>query len=83
MKTPGEKILQAVEEEKAREQYETEKVLKSADTRVIMQALYDRGVTIKEIFGAFYELEEAGNGRTMDVEDAQLAFTYPDRGDCF
>lgn len=45
----------------------------SEDTRLQIKKLYDAGVTYKQIFGVYYELEEASNGRLMDVEDVKLA----------
>lgn len=47
--------------------------LSKADTRLMAKELYERGVSIRDIFGIYYELEEAGNGRSMTVEDAELA----------
>lgn len=62
-------MLEAVEEEKAREDWE----LGHFDTQMLVTELYARGVSIKDIFGRYYEFEAAGDARTMDVEDAELA----------
>lgn len=62
-------LLDAVEEEKARESWE----LSRFENQDLITELYTRGVSIKTIFGRYYEFEEAGNGRTMAVEDAELA----------
>lgn len=47
--------------------------LEHVDSRLLIAELYARGVSIKDIFGLYYELEEMGNGRTMTVEDAAIA----------
>lgn len=62
-------LRDAVEEEKAREAWE----LGRFDNQMLITELYSRGVSIKDIFGRYYEFEAAGDGRTMDIEDAELA----------
>lgn len=47
--------------------------LEHVDTTLLVQELYARGVPISRVFGLYYEIEEASNGRTMTVEDAILA----------
>lgn len=48
------------------------KELESFESRALIKELYQRGVPMKDVFGAYYELEEAADARTMDIEDAQL-----------
>lgn len=67
------RLLDAVADEKAYKDYETERALQEAEVAVIVKALYDRNIPFSYIFGRYYEFEEAGNGRMMTVEDAQLA----------
>lgn len=55
-----------MEEEKATD-------LTVVDTAYLINELYMRGVTIQDIFGRYYELEIAGDGRSMYVEDANYA----------
>lgn len=78
----GKKLLEALEQEKAQASWEEQKVLENADARVMIKALYDRGVPYSTIFGTYYELEEAGNGRMITVEDARLAGHPPVEMDC-
>lgn len=40
------------------------------DNRNVIKTLYERGVSLQDIFAVYYELEEAANGRTITVEDA-------------
>lgn len=47
--------------------------LEHVDTTMLITELYARGVPISRVFGLYYEIEEAYNGRTMTVEDAILA----------
>lgn len=72
------KLSDAFAEQKAHEEYEREKALKTADSSELIATLYNRGVSIKTIFGQYYEMEEADNARTMDVEDAVLAGAVDD-----
>lgn len=65
--------LHSQEAEDAQERMSNESGAEKVDTRVLAKILYDRGVKIEDIFAVYYELEEAGNGRSMDVEDARLA----------
>lgn len=76
IETASDRLMTALEEQEAfdaMKKAEDEQVIRDADTLGLVRALYDRGTTIKQIFGLYYEFEEAGNARTMDVEDAQLA----------
>ena len=66
-------LLDAVEAEKAMKKNDIEKSIKESESVYLIEELYLRGVTIKEIFGRYYEFEAASDGRTMDVEDAELA----------
>lgn len=68
------KLIDAVEEEKARQAYEEAQALSQADTAVLCKTLYDRGVPLKNIFGHYYAFEEQANGRTIDIEDMLLSF---------
>jgi hypothetical protein len=43
------------------------------DSDVMINELYERGVTIRDIFGKFYEREAAADARTMLIEDAELS----------
>ena len=65
--------VRSQEAEDAQERMSNESSAEKVDTRVLAKILYDRGVKIEDIFAVYYELEEAGNGRSMDVEDAILA----------
>ena len=47
--------------------------LEHVDTSLLIAEMYARGVPISHIFGLYYAMEEAGNARTMTVEDAILA----------
>lgn len=47
--------------------------LEHVDTSLLISELYARGVPISRVFGLYYEIEQAYNGRTMTVEDAILA----------
>lgn len=49
-------------------------MLDNIDSQLLMMELYNRGVTIRDIFGAYYEMEETNNNRSMTVEDAELAY---------
>jgi hypothetical protein len=66
------KLIDAVEEEKAWQAYEEAQALQQADTAVLCKTLYDRGVPLKNIFGHYYAFEEQANGRTIDIEDMLL-----------
>lgn len=61
------------EEDDAWMAYVKDTEIAQADNVRLIKELYDRGVTIRDIFGRYYEFEEAGNGRTMTVEDVLLA----------
>lgn len=69
----GTKLGDAFAEEKARAEYEKEKVLDNVDSSELIAVLYKRGVKFSTIFGQYYEMEEMDNARTMTVEDAILA----------
>lgn len=56
-------------------------VLTVVPTDVLVQELYIRGTTIKEIFGQYYEMDEMGSSLT--VEDAVLAGFTPTYGKVF
>lgn len=43
------------------------------DSQLMIMELYQRGVTIRDIFGAYYEIEAANDGRSLTVEDAELS----------
>lgn len=74
-------LIDIVTSEKERERAEEEWQLSKYGSENLIQELYRRGVSVKDIFGRYYEMEEAGNARTMDVEDAQLTFPTGDDKD--
>lgn len=43
------------------------------ETDIIVNELFERRVSIKDIFGKYYEREVAADGRSMTLEDAELA----------
>lgn len=47
--------------------------LASVDSSVLIATLYIRGVTIRDIFGRYYEFDEQSSQATLTVEDAELA----------
>lgn len=49
---------------------------KELSSEVMMQELYNRGITISDLFGFYYTLEANGDGR-LTIGDAQLAFGTP------
>lgn len=75
-------LLEAVAEEKAYQEYETQKVLENTDVSTLVKVLYDRHVPFSTVFGRYYELEEQGNARMMTVEDARLAGFGGETVDC-
>lgn len=54
-------------------QYETEKALHEASTTQLIDELFNRGVSYRDIWGGYYEREVAGESRLLTVEDARLA----------
>ena len=75
VKTSQQLLLEAIEENEAAdalEAIEAERHIEKADSRILMKALYERGVKLKDIFGAYYELEAMADARTIDVEDTLL-----------
>lgn len=75
VKTPHQRLLEAVEEQAAAdalEVMEAERAINKADSRVLAKELYNRGFKLKDVFSVYIELEEAGNGRSIDVEDTLL-----------
>lgn len=75
VKDPRTALLDALDEEHEREAWELSKY----GNQQLITELYGRGVSIKDIFGRYLEFEVAGDARTMDVEDAQLAIGIGDR----
>lgn len=67
-------ILDAVEQQKAQQQYDEERVLHDADSMVLVDELIRRGVQFSTIWGRYYEHEEASNGRDLTVGDARLVY---------
>lgn len=47
--------------------------LEHVDTSILVLELYMRGVPITNIFGRYYEFEQAVDGRTLTLEDAITA----------
>lgn len=47
--------------------------LEHVDSHLLMAELYARNISVRHVFGFYYQLEEMVNGRTMTVEDAILA----------
>ena len=62
-----------IEQEKsiaaADEEYQATRI----DTDILVNELWERGITIRDIFGKYYEREEAGHAHSLTVEDARLA----------
>lgn len=73
VKPAREVLLDALEEESAREQYERQRLIDTLEDSELIEILYERNVPFSRVFGQYYEMEEAGNGRMMTVEDARLA----------
>lgn len=47
--------------------------LEDIDSAYLIEELYLRGVSIKDVFGRYYEFELSADARTMDVDDANYA----------
>jgi len=75
-------LQEAIEAENAMREMQVEEILKNTDERRVIKSLYDRHVPFSSIFGAYYELEEQGNGRMMTVADAELACAPVNALDC-
>lgn len=56
-------LLDAVQEEKARGEWELSKV----DNRLAIKALFDRGVKLSDIWAVYYELECASDSHSDQV----------------
>ena len=65
--------MDAVEQQKAQEQYDEERALANADSSTLIDELIKRGVSFSTVWGRYYEHEEASNGRSLTVGDARLA----------
>ena len=55
------------------EQATVEWELSKIDDLDLIHELHRRGVTITDIYGRYYEIEAASDGRTMTPEEAVLA----------
>jgi len=55
------------------EQAERKWELSKLDSAYLIEELYLRGVSVRDIYGRYYEFEVASNARTMTKEDAELA----------
>ena len=71
------KLFDALETQEAidaQQEIMVEQAISQADSRALARELHSRGFSIKDIFGIYYELEEAhGSKVQLDVEDATLA----------
>ena len=52
---------------------EQEYYITKVDTPILVKELWERGVSVKDVFGYYYQWEAAEDGRKMTVEDAELA----------
>lgn len=69
-------LLNALETQQAidaHEQWVAEGLVEKVGSELLIKELYDRGVSVKDIFGRYYEFDEINSAQTLDVEDARLA----------
>lgn len=81
--TSADRLMQAIEEDKiaqrnadaeaAQEQYHIATAVNKADNLTLIRELYERGVSIKDIFGRYFEFDAASDAQSLDVEDVRLA----------
>lgn len=68
------KLLDAVEAEKAQRQHDKEVALRDAESLELVDELVRRGVSFSTVWGRYYEHEEAGTSKeALTVGDALTA----------